>query len=134
MEVAGLIHGRRVDQGAVEAIGPVVIGADEAPRIAGALGHQHGAVLADRGHRLDLAAAGAGDHDRLIDDGGGEIVARRLHPVLATDAQPFVIEHRLLLEGVELRVGVAGRWQGLGLADLQHGAGEAVEEIVGQER
>jgi hypothetical protein len=132
VEVAGALHGRRVHQVAVQRIDPVVIGTDEAAGVAPPLGHQHGAVLAHRRHRLDLVGAVLGHDDRLADDRGGEVVALLLHPVDAAHAQPFVIEQRLLLEVVEGRVGVAGRRQGLGRVDVEHRARQAVEEGVVQ--
>ncbi len=130
VEIAGPLHRRRVHQMAVQAIGPVVVGAQEAARVARAFGHQHAPVLADRRHGHELALAGAGHQDGLADDAGGEVVAGFRHPALAADAEPFVIEHRLFLELVESGVDVAGRGQGLRLGEIAHRAVQAGEEGV----
>jgi len=63
------------DQLAVIAVGPAVIGADEALAVAAALFRQlHAAVAAGIEERLGLTVLVAGDEDRLAGDVGGEII------------------------------------------------------------
>ena len=131
LEVARLLHRRRAGQLAVEAVGPVMIGAQEHPRVARAFGHQHRPVRAHRGHRVDLTIAAAGDDDRLADNLSREIVADIGHPALAPDAQPLVVVQRFLLELVEVLVGVAFGGKRLGLGQVDRRGFERRDESGG---
>ena len=113
-EVAVQRHRRRATQGAIEVVGPGVIGADDAAHPAAAGQQRRHAVQADVGEGAQAAVAVAHHGDRLAGDVPGEVVAWLLQRGGAADAEPFAAE-----QAVEL--GVQKGLRGIDLG--RHGAG-----------
>jgi len=130
VEAASLFHRRRPDQLTVQAVGPMVIGAQEGTGIAMAFRHKHRPVLANARHGADMAVAGPHHDDRLAHMHRGEVIARRLHPFLAANTKPFPGKNRVLLKLEKTRVRVA-RWrQHLRLVNRTNRALQALKKCV----
>ena len=95
-----LIHLGRVAQPALEVVRPGVQGAAEQAALdaARALGQEHPAVLAHRGHHADLAVGTPYREERVVVDRDREVVAGIRQQPGSPDAQPRPVVDRRLLE------------------------------------
>ena len=96
-------HRRGAAQGAVEIVGPGVIGADDGAGIATPFQQRRHAVAADVGHRPQRAVAVTQHDDRLAGDLHRQVVAGVLQCVGPAGADPFLGEDVLEFEGEEIR-------------------------------
>ena len=74
VKLAGLVHGRGANQVTIQRVTPMVVRTQEPFGIAAAFSDQHGPVLTNGRHRLQLALAVSRYDDGLIYRGRCEIV------------------------------------------------------------
>jgi len=102
----GIAHARRAGEPALEVVSPEMERA--AQRLALFRARDDlAAVLADSAQRADRAVFAAHHEQRLAGDLRRQAIARLRHLLDAADADPGAGEHFRLLEGEELRRGVA---------------------------
>ena len=109
LEAAHAVPLGRGLQPAVEAVGPAVVAAHQGLAVARAARDRAGAVAADVREGVDRAVLGAGDDERLVRHGAGEVVARKAHLLGVADELPGLREDPVLLEREHPRIAVPGR-------------------------
>src|SRR5262249_12142144 len=120
---------RRLQELAVERVGPAVIAALQNGAFPLPFRHRAGAVAADVGQRAQRAVVAADDEQRLAGQRGGEEVAHGAHLVGAPDELPRPREDVPLLAAQDRRIDVEARRKCRGA--LQPGLKAIVVHVVG---
>ena len=130
IEIADAVELDHAFEGAVDAVGPAVVGAAKLFGAAVGFGDDGGGVVAaDVEEGAELVVVAADDDDGFAGDVGGEEVAGFADLVEAADDLPGAGEDGLFFEGFDLRVAVPGGGDGVGVFQ---GIGRVVEreEVV----
>jgi len=123
---------RRAEKASVRAIGPGVIGADDALDTSPPVEQAHHPMQADVGKAADGAVLAADGEDRLVVDGKGQIVARLGDLGGEPRAEPALGEQLPALEREDLFIVVEpGRKRGRLVRRAVGEAGELRQEALG---